>query len=883
MAHVFVKELKEIRKEDVETAGGKGANLGEMIHGELPVPGGFVLLTEAYRHFVHTNGLEEKISRQLQESDLITQQSLDQAARTIEAWFMESPLPAEILNAVDAMYQALGQPVVAVRSSATAEDLPGMSFAGQYSTILNIQGRDALMRAIRECWASLWNRRALSYRKKHAASNEGLAHGVVIQQLVPAEKSGILFTANPVNGRRDQILLNASWGLGEAIVGGDVTPDQWVVEKPSGRMVEKTIANKNVMTRREASGIRHVPMPEELQQKETLSDEEVSTLLQLALDTETYFGSPQDLEWAYADGAFYLVQARPITSLFHLPEQKPGRDGLRIYMNMNNYSQAMKEPFTPMGAQLIEDMARDIVRRMGKKDPRDPETLWFLQNLGGRIFIDMTEVLRNPKTWRKFENNPNDKDPVTSLAMLQFLRREREAVTSRKGANFFKALNRKTLAYGIGAIKKINTGRRSADLGRKRAIQHGEEMVRHLKDQAKNLKSLEDRILFIETSIADLFLKGFEIIFFVSASSTYLEKARKLMASCLNDLSDLPAVEKAVPHSVTTEMGMAILKMAEALDAQGRRATPGCDEIKAFLVRYGHRNTIELDVGVPSWKEEPQYVLNLVNTYIDNQNYREGLRRFQKDQQEAEAAILRIRRKMEGGGAGKARKVEKLLRDFRAMFGIRELSKFYLRHGLTIYRDVLLQGGTELVDEGRLEKAEDIFFTSFPDLRAGRDLKELVTKNREQYRMEMNRKAPRVLTSTGESLYAAVTEAGENALAGIPVSPGVHEGVVRVLDHPEEGDRLEVGDILVTTGTNPAWTPLFLKLGGLVMETGGPISHGSVVAREYGLPAVAGVAEATSLLRDGQRIRINGESGLVELLAENKTACGGMQVIVSKE
>jgi len=410
-------------------------------------------------------------------------------------------------------------------------------------------------------------------------------------------------------------------------------------------------------------------------------------------------------------------------------------------------------------------------------------------------------------------------------------------------------------------------GKKSADAGREAAIAHGDAMVKALQQQAKSLNTLEERILFVETSVADLFLKGFEIIFYVSASSTYLEKAQKIMASCLSDLSDLQAVEKAVPHSVTTEMGMAILTMARDLDAQGRRAALDTPELADFLKTYGHRNTIELDVGIPTWQEDPAYVVDLVNTYIDSQTYEEGLERFQKAQLEAETAVHRIRKTMEQvGEPGKAKKVHRLLTDFRAMFGIRELSKFYLRHGLAIYRSVILDMGRELAEQGRLEQPEDVFFVTFPDIHSGEDLKPVVEKNREQYALEMKRTAPRVLTSTGESIHAPVMAAGENALAGIPVSPGVTEGRVRVLYHPEEGQSLEVGDILVTTGTNPSWTPLFLKLGGLIMETGGPISHGSVVAREYGLPAVAGVVNATRQLKDGQRVRINGETGSVELL-----------------
>ncbi|MDG5816311.1 PEP/pyruvate-binding domain-containing protein [Chitinispirillales bacterium ANBcel5] len=872
MSYLYVKNLEDVRKTDLAVVGGKGANLGEMIEAGLPVPGGFVLLTNAYREFVKINGLDEKITALLSEAGIDNEREGECVSEKIKRWFVDGVVPGEIKAEIEAIYKALGRPVIAVRSSATAEDLPGISFAGQYSTFLNVQGEEELLKSVKQCWASLWNSRALLYRKKLDISNLDLAHGVVVQHLILSEKSGVLFTANPLNGRRDQILLNSSWGLGEAIVGGEVTPDQWVVQKGNEEIVETSVAKKEHMTERKANGIVLVPVAKELQEKVTLSNEEVKTMLKLALQVENYFGTPQDVEWAYADNRFYLVQSRPVTSLFHLPERVQGRNGLRIYLNMNNYSQAMQEPFTPMGVQVIKEMVRDTIRKFGGKHLDDSRLLWALNDLGGRLFVDITELMRMRKFRRKLENNPIDKDPVTSKALLQLLQREQKEITSGKGLNMLKLLNRYTLRYGLSALRMFNVGKRGAEAGRKGAIAYGEELVNEIKAECAQLKTSEDRMRFIEHTAGDIMLKGFGIVFFVAVSSTYIEKARKIMSTCMDDVSDLEAVEKAIPHSVTTEMGMALLKIAEELDGSGKRATVNSPQIQSFLENYGHRNNIELDVGVPSWKEDPSYVVDLVNTHIENKTYKEGLKRFFEAREEAEAAIARIRKKMEELGCrGKAKKVEKMLRDFREMFGVRELSKFYLRHVLTIYREQLFEVGRELVTKGRLKQPEDIFLVNFEDIRSGLDLRAKAAENRERYKLEMNRRAPRIVTSTGESIYSASVEAGENALAGVPVSPGVFEGYVRIVRRPEDGECLNKGDIMVTIGTNPAWTPLFLKLGGLIMETGGPISHGSVVAREYGLPAVAGVANATVELKEGQRVRLNGETGIVELSSEEES------------
>ena len=863
-----VRDLASCRANQVEQAGGKAANLGEMLDAGLPVPGGFVVLTEAYRTFLAANDRDGQLRSRLEQAAVDGTDG--RLANEVRDLFLNGVMPQELKDGILEAYERLGRPVTAVRSSANAEDLPGASFAGQYCSFLNVRGEVELLKAVRQCWASLWNERAVTYRQKHGIGNRGLAHGVLVQELIPAEISGILFTANPVNGRRDQLLLNASWGLGEAIVGGQVTPDQWVVNKADGVVLESFISRKEVMTIREDGGIRLVPVPSDKAEASTLDADQVQALVRLALQAEAHFQAPQDIEWTFSAGEFHLVQSRPITSLFPLPEPKPGRDGLRIHINVNLYSQAMPEPFTPMGADLIQAMAKDLIRRLGRKDPEAEETLWWFQNVSGRVFVDLTEMLRNPGRWNRLTANDNDKDPVTTRALVQWLERNRAEITSRRGPKLVRCLNLRLIRFLLGAARKFVVGKWSADRAREKAQQRGESMIGRLREQSRRLSTIEQRLAFIQRSIGEVFIGGFEIVFYVSASSTYIKRAGKILAACGGDPSDLEPVEKAVPHSVTTEMGMAILEVAAALDARAAKATADTPEVLEFLARYGHRNTVELDVGVPSWSEEPAYIVDLVNGYLEAGAYREALQRFEEATHQADATITRLHDSLVRSGHGRqAKKLQRLLRDFRAMFGVRELSKFYLRHAMTIYREQLLAVGAALVAQGRLDDAEDVFFVDMAQIQSGEQLASQVRMQREQFRLDQLRTAPRLIASTGESLYAAANDDQQKGLQGIPVSPGVYEGPVKVLEHPEQGDRLERGDVLVTTGTNPAWTPLFLKLGALIMETGGPISHGSVVAREYGVPAVAGVVGATDKLQEGQRVRVNGETGSVEILDHN--------------
>ncbi|MCE7792328.1 hypothetical protein K8O68_07835 [Salipaludibacillus sp. CUR1] len=870
MGYQYVKFLNETGARDFMSVGGKAANLGDMLKAELPVPGGFVVLTEAYKAFIEENHLEEKIQTILRAVKGTEIEQLEEAAAEIKKLIEQGSLPEKVSQEIRTAYSLSGAEEVAVRSSATAEDLPGTSFAGQYDTFLNVKGEEELLRNILTCWSSLWNSRAISYRLEQRIENTDLAHGVVVQHMVNADKSGILFTANPVNGRRDQILINSSWGLGEAIVGGEVTPDQWVVDKHTGKIVEEKVAQKLLMTIKKDKGIDTVNIPAEKQKEATLTYPEVDELLKLSVKAENYFGSPQDLEWAFLDGEFYLVQSRPITSLYPLPEEQPGKGGLRIYLNINNYSQAMKEPFTPMGEDIIRAMIVDTARVFGRKKDQKAD-LWWYQSVGGRIFADITDFLRKEKSWDKFKKNDTaDKDPMTTKALLQLMERNREELINPKEAvNLLRFLNPSLVSYLTGAALKYSVGIFSPETARNKAIHIAKRTVKEFREETDELKTPEEICSYIRQNSHKLIKNCGNLLFYVAVSSTYIDKVKKILENRLDNPEDLYEAEKSVPYSVTTQMGMEILKLAKLYDQKGVQPDPGDTEIDAFLEKYGHRSSVELDVGVPAWKEEPEYVIDLINSYIDNDNYQASIDKFYQGEKEAEAAIERIRENLKAKGYKKeAKKAEKLLKDFREMFGIRELSKFVITEVFSYYRDKLIEAGGRLQEEGRLSDKLDIFYVTLDDILSGQDLDHIAAQNKEKYHRYLKLNAPRLMTSKGESIYSAVLESGGNSLAGVAVSPGIYEGKVKILKTPEEGRRLEKGDILVTAGTNPSWTPLFLNIGALIMETGGPISHGSVVAREYGVPAVAGVAQASTELKDGQTVKVNGETGIVEVINE---------------
>lgn len=860
----FTELLQDISQCDLSRVGGKAANLGEMIRAGLPIPEGFVLVVDSYKKFITFNKLDIKIEELLKDLANNNFESIKKISSKIKKLFEQSEIPKGLLVEIDNLYEYIGSPEVVVRSSATLEDSPVTSFAGQYDSFLNVSGKEQLHKSVKLCWASLWNVRALSYRLKQNLKNNEPALGVIIQKFISAEKSGVLFTANPINNRRDQMLINSSWGLGEAIVSGDVKPDQWIIDKKSAKIVEEKIAVKEIMTVSKNGGTELVDVPREKHKQHSLAQSEVFILLELGQNTEDHFELPQDIEWVYCDKKFYMVQSRPITTLFPKLEPEDSGEELRVYTNFLLIDKVMPEPLTPLGGDMWKKAIKNIL-----------PTPW-VKSAAGRLFINTTELSRLERWWDKLRDNPFTMDPLTIKTTLEVLERNREKIKQQKKPliklipSILIEINLSFFKFLLTSVPKALYGVLfSPDKVVAKAYEFGENQIKTLEQKAEKLRTREEKIEFIEEKIpAFFYFIPLQILYYVVRSFTYLDKAKKITSKHLDDISKLSKVEKSLPHNVTTEMGMELLKIAQKLDQSDEQPSPEHPEIKKFLTKYGHRAYLEVDPGVPRWKEDPEYVVSLIQNYISNKSYKEGIKKFYQGKKEAEKTIQDISMKIEEKGAiSDARKVKNTLKNYRKLFGVRELPKYIMTKAVSIFRELLLEIGEELVAEERLDDKQDIFFISFQDIKTGKKLQQLVLQNRARYQKELKRSSvPRVVTSTGETIFSINENEKDNEYEGIPVSPGIYEGQVKVLENPEDVDRLKKGDILVTKATNPAWTPLFLEAGGIITEMGGPISHGSVVAREYGIPAIAGIREATTRFKDGQLIRLNGETGKVEIL-----------------
>ncbi|WP_041275423.1 PEP/pyruvate-binding domain-containing protein [Desulforamulus ruminis] len=852
----LIRWFDQLNRKDVELAGGKGAQLGDLIKAGLPVPPGFVLLTPAYRMFVSANDLQEKIEHWAKRIKPENPAAIDEASEAIRGLFDRGIIPLEIIRSVSEAYARLGGGRVAVRSSATAEDLPGASFAGQQETYLNIKGLQPVLAAIRQCWSSLWTSRAMAYRFRQGIAPQEVSLAVVIQQLVAAEAAGVLFTANPVNGRRDQMVLDAAWGLGEAVVSGQVSPDQWVIENNS--IISSTVACKEVMTVQKEAGTATLPVPEERREKSVLEEARVLQLVELGRRSEAHFGFPQDLEWALAEGQLYLLQSRPITSLFPLPEPELGTEmGERIYISFN-LLQGILEPFTPMGISVFRNFTRGVALLFGVKVP-PPQGVSAFKVAAGRVYLDITGVLVKPKTRERFFRILSLVDRQMVKVLKNLIEQDQRKLQVKEGAKI-----RLPWKFILNVMARIKFTLIAPHAARRRGLAKMEHWLQGLERQGGRLQGLRQRKHFVEQTLTRMIPFLFGHLGPVVIPGLVLRfMAERKVKEWTGDPSGLQPVLRSLAHNPTTEMDLELWRISREIKAQGTEVSARHPLVIQFLEKYGHRAVREIDAGVPRWREDPSHILNILQTYLTHSEEEDPERQFREGIQGAQRAVkILVEQVRQREGKFQALLMAMLLRRLRALGGLREYPKFYLVRIIALVRKVLLEAGEELVKEGRLDKPEEIFFLDLANLKPEVDLREVVQVNRSLYNREMERRAvPRVITSNGETFYAAPGST-EGALGGTASSPGVYEGRVKIILDPK-GACLSPGEVLVAPGTDPAWTPLFLSAGALVMETGGIMSHGSVVAREYGIPAVVGISEATRRLKNGQRVRVDGEAGEV--------------------
>jgi rifampicin phosphotransferase len=870
--------------------GGKAANLGELTGAGLPVPPGFCITTAAYELVASEAGLDLMLDEKAESP--ADDASLAEAARTC---LLAAAMPASVAEAIAGAYGVLGsgEPIpVAVRSSATAEDLPFASFAGQQDTYLNVVGIEAVLEAVRNCWASLWTNRAVSYRASLGIDQRSVQLAVVVQRQIEVEVAGVLFTANPLTGKRRQAVIDANPGLGEAVVSGATNPDHFVVNTTTGEIVERQLGDKRVVIQATAGGGTQRIETSDSSKEACLSDEQVRALAALGARVEAHYGFPQDTEWAIdASSHIWLMQARPITTLFPLPATAPASDDvLRVYFSVN-VLQGVYRPFTPIALSASHLFASAAATVFGMP-PRDPLSgPGVLVEAGSRLFIDVTTPLRR-SFGRKFligaarlgeALSAEPFEQLTTDPRLSLVPTRRWRVVRAFGS--FTAFTRAPL-YLLQAL--FWPAAAAARVERMRARLQGFNAA---VEKAGAAGSIE-RLAALEQGLLDWMprILGRVAPAFGCGLMAYGLAGRLMDGLATPD--ELQSVLRGLPHNPTTEMDLDLWELARRVQADPAaaryiRETPpeqqGQDyragslplllqqELSEFLRAYGHRGVAEIDLGLPRWSEDPTHILGVLANYLQLQDPTMAPDvQFRRGAQEAEAMVADLTRRAARKGRLRGLLVGFLLKRARALAGMRETPKFCIVFLLARIREQLWSVGKELQCAGRLEATEDIFYITFPEAHealAGKDMRPTVRERRADYEHELHRRhVPRVLLSDGTELGSASQPLAlqPGTLQGTPASPGRVTAPARVILDPT-GARLEPGEILVAPSTDPGWTPLFLTAAGLVMEMGGMISHGAVVAREYGIPAVVGVAGATERITTGQHITIDGSAGTITL------------------
>jgi pyruvate,water dikinase len=862
----YVLGIQEIDQRQVALVGGKGALLGELARIEgVRVPAGFCVTTDAFRRIMaDAPSIGERLDRlsRLSSND---RESIRSLSAEIRGTLQGIAIPDDLAGAITRSVARIGEHAAyAVRSSATAEDLPTASFAGQHDTYLNVLGSTAILRYVSRCWASLFTERAVTYRLGNGFDNGKVTMAVIVQQMVSPQAAGIMFTADPGTSNRKVVAVEATFGLGEALVSGRVNADAYKVR--DGVIVAKGIATKRLAVHGSlGGGTQELEIEPERQQQPALTDAQVLQLAQLGRRIEAHFGYPQDIEWCLVDDGFQIVQSRPITTLFPIPAA--GDQENHVYVSVG-HAQMMTDAMKPLGISFWQ-----------LTTPRP------MYEAGGRLFVDVASGLASPANRAGLLEVLGRGDPLIGDALRTILERGDFIPTvSEEGPSATPA--------GPGPAP-IETDRAIVV----ELIEQSEASVATLKHDIRGRSGsalldfiLEDiqelrRILFDPHS-HQVFMSAIEATWWLNDH----------MLEWLGEKSAADTLTQSVPHNITSEMGLALLDVADVIRphpevvdflhhledesfvdelpklAGGREAR---DAIRTYLDKYGMRCVGEIDITKPRWSERPTALVPLILSNIKNFEAGAGERRFERGRQEAwekEKELLTRLRDLPDGES-RAAETKQMIDRVRTFIGYREYPKYGMVSRYFIYKQALLEEAARLVQAHVLGEKEDIFYLTFRELhdvvRTNQLDSQLIRLRKEEFSSYRALTPPRVHTSDGEVVAGSYSRSDVpvGALVGLPVSAGTIEGRARVIHDMAEAD-LEVGDILVTAYTDPSWTPVFVAIRGLVTEVGGLMTHGAVIAREYGLPAVVGVEQATRLIRDGQRIRVNGTDGYVEILSE---------------
>jgi rifampicin phosphotransferase len=800
--------LRELGREDVARAGGKGANLGELIKAGFDVPNGFVVTTGVY-------------AAALESAQLFLPPKDEEDPAAFREQVCRVPVPKATRREIAAAYANLGGGAVAVRSSATAEDLPGATFAGQQDSFLNVIGEQQLIDAIRQCWASLWTERAVAYRRRRRIEPSEVQIAVVVQAMVPAEAAGVMFTANPVTGARDQTVVDASSGLGEAVVSGAVTPDHYVLDA-DGKLVEFSLGRRELaVVGRAGGGVEHQPGGVATR---LLSDDTLSALTAVATRVSRHFGQPQDIEWALSDGRLFVVQARPMTALPPAPLelsrfQRIQGSILLEMLTLRPYPIDMSTwlPYGPAGMMaeitsffgvrglftdfLVEDAEGVVVSY------RPPSPHFTLGVLLAPFRLIYRMLRYDPARWQA------DPRAIAFRASISSASEQRPAGMSWP------------------------------------------ELVRHLRKSLELMRPIAELRIDYLPSVAVALARLRMVLRLLGKSSLFGEL-----------ITGAPTLTTAANQGLESlaDWVRGNDQLRAALHTGGLKRLDDHPEFAAafqkYLDTFGARETTGLVVATaPSWGESPEMVLDLIM----------GLAAGQPAATDrGDAALDKLSRHRVMRYSGPAKLVRRWVTAARVGVAFREDSHAEAGWVLPIFRKALLETGRRLCTVGVLDEPSDVYHLRLEEVEGIAEASRIDPAKRDRLRDLMRRRALRREELAGvplidPNLVFPPLKDADALVTGTPAGGGRVSGAVRIVREPSEFGTLQQGEILVCPATNPSWTPLFQRAAAVVVDSGGIASHAAIVAREYGIPAIMGTGRGTSVLINGQQVIVDGGSGRV--------------------
>ncbi|HSN36532.1 MAG TPA: PEP/pyruvate-binding domain-containing protein [Arthrobacter sp.] len=879
----YISDFGDVGPNDLALAGGKGVGLGGLVQAGLPVPPGFVLNTAAYADFIEANNLGAGIQELAMLGPQATPQDYEDASQRIRSLFTGGTMPAAIAAELDAAYRHLGDgdndTAVAVRSSATAEDLASASFAGQQDSYLNIRGAEALATAVKNCWASLWTARAMAYRAREGIAPDAVHLAVVVQRMVDAEAAGVMFTANPANGRRDQLAISAAWGLGESVVSGTVSTDDAVVEAGTGRVLSRRTADKEIMTVYADHGTREQPVPVGRRRDPVLDDRAAAELAGFGTRIAEHFGAPQDVEWARAGGEFFILQSRPVTALpepaADTPETWPVPYPHGLYFRASIVEQ-LPDPLSPLFADLIDGSVSRSLRAllaeaMGKNVIREDDV--GLPTVNGYAYY----YYRTSAMWRVMGKSLNAVRALVRgeahmgvAGWRDFSHPRYEKVIRDWSAKPVDELTGAELLEGVQTLLDAGTVYYTAV----------QSIIPLAATSEITFRTYYDKFVRRDGDPpAQTFLLGYD---------SEPIRAEKSLYDLAVWAREVPGLAAAILDTLTPAL---VESQRTGLPPAGMAPAPWTQwhaRLREHLGRFGHA-VYNLDFVSPVAADDPSALLETVKFYLRGQgndpHERQRLSAARREEETSRAAA-RL-------GPSRRAAFLRLLRWAQGAAPIREDALADVGLAWPLLRRMLFELGRRLVDSGVIADPGDVFWLRHRELQsavefglaapgataavtitgADRPVRATAVQERRMlWRGQAKAAAPQLLPekrwmerSFGAMMPARPQDQTGDVIKGVGASSGQVTGAARVLIGPQDFGLMVPGDVLVARITTPAWTSLFAMASAVVTDVGGPLSHSSIVAREYGIPAVLGTGVATQRISSGQRIRVDGDAGTVTI------------------